>query len=153
MTKQKISSSTQKALAGKTGPAGPKGDPGAPGSALGYAYIDKEGKLDPSRSKGVVGVSAACTVIDEHPCSSPVAPEGIKDLCFKLEFTPHVLVATPSFGRSYAPDEPNVFNAKIPSRLWSGVYGGCPTGYEDAELRAFREGGGGVFAGIYVVFN
>ncbi len=153
VTKAKISASAQKALVGQAGPPGPAGPAGAPGSALGYAYLDKGGNLIASRSKGIAGVSPPCASV-EVQCTSAEPPAGISDLCFKLEFTPHVVVATPSYGRFYAPDEATVVNAKIPSRSFSpGTYGGCPVGYEDAEVRAKREDSFTVSGGLFVIFD
>jgi hypothetical protein len=45
--------------AGPAGPQGPAGAAGAPGSALAYAYVNADGSVDESRSKGVTDANVA----------------------------------------------------------------------------------------------
>jgi hypothetical protein len=43
--------------------------------------------------------------------------------------------------------------AKAPARGYSEIYGGCPEGYRDAEVRAWKQGQEPAYYGFYVVFN
>lgn len=44
---------------GPAGPTGDRGDPGAPGSARAYAFVDSDGSVDESRSKGVADANVS----------------------------------------------------------------------------------------------
>lgn len=87
---------------GAQGPQGPKGDPGpqgkqgpagAPGSALGYAYINSAGEMDPALSKNVT--------------ASNVTESGTGFFCFgNLPFSPRSVVA--------ALDYHGLLNGQIP---------------------------------------
>lgn len=138
---------------GATGPQGETGPPGEPGSARAYARVDESGTIDPAHSKGVLGVALPCTG-GLGDCTAPPPAEPSIDFCFKLGFEPNTIEVTPEMGRSYAPDADTHVEAKAPGRGYSEIYGGCPTGYRDAEVRAWRgetqEPG---FYGFYVVFN
>ena len=69
-------------LPGPSGPAGAKGDAGAPGTALAYAWVESNGVVDETRSKGVTGAN--------------VTKPGSNVFCFSgLAFTPRNVVATP----------------------------------------------------------
>ena len=153
VTQAKLGKAVKKSLskAGVPGPVGPAGAPGAAGSARGYVYIDTDGKFDPSKSKGVIDVRPACGGGPE--CTSPPPAGASTDYCFNLDFTPTVVVATPAFGRSYAPDGADTVDARIPSRQFSETYGGCAPEYRDAEVRAYQLESLEPGAGLFVMFN
>ena len=66
---------------GAPGPAGAKGDPGEPGSARAYAFVNSNGSVDETRSKGVADAN--------------VVAMG-NTYCFSgLAFTPNNVVVTP----------------------------------------------------------
>jgi len=157
VTQSKLGKKVKKSLAkaGVPGPAGAigaTGPAGAPGSARGYVFISSTGTFDPAKSKGIVDIRPACAG-GEVECTSPPPPEKSSDYCFKLDFAPTVVLVTPEYGRSYAPDEADVFNGKIPGRSWSEIRGGCAPGYRDAEVRAYRDDSGTVYGGLFVLFN
>jgi hypothetical protein len=49
-------------------PAGAQGAPGVPGSALAYAYVDKDGNVDESRSKNIGDANVSQTTIGGAYC-------------------------------------------------------------------------------------
>jgi hypothetical protein len=157
VSQAKLAKKVKKALAqaGTPGPAGPAGAPGvagAPGSARGYVYINTTGTFDPAKSKGVIDVRPTCAS-GPTECTAPPAPEKSGDYCFKLDFVPSVIVATPEYGRSYSDDAADRVEGKIPGRGWSELRGGCAPGYRDAEVRLYKANGNEVYGGLFVMFN
>ena len=66
---------------GAKGETGPKGEPGAPGSALAFAHVLKEGKLDVANSKDV---SAASEIATGEYCLQVTVP--VKNAVASVDF-------------------------------------------------------------------
>lgn len=83
----KLSPAASSALRGPQGPQGPQGVPGPAGEALAYAYVEEDGQVSASQSKGIA--------------SANVTKIGVGEYCIGgLPFTVHVaVVSTPYFLR------------------------------------------------------
>jgi hypothetical protein len=128
---------------GARGEAGPPGQPGADGTARAFAYVNADGTVDQSNSKGVNSVSRAA--------------EGI--YCFDLALTVRNAVASADV--SAAPDDSTLpFGAvpypSLPTTLDGQfrIISDCPTATErDAMVRVFNVFTGFEDVPFWVNFN
>ncbi len=150
---------------GSTGPRGATGETGptgAPGSALAYAHVRADGTLDTARSKGVLGVTAACSgsggagpLCDVAPRSPGPGTNQCIDLAEGISPKSAVVSADadgPVSGFN------SIVAVQIPSEIPSSTSSaGCGPGYRDAEVvtydRDFASDGSSGNQGFYVSFN
>lgn len=140
--------------AGPTGATGPTGAGGAPGSARGYAHVRKDGTLDASQSKGVLGVSPPCSGSGGtgFDCRTGARePDSGPRQCLKLTFTPKSAVVTPDLA-TLSGSGP-LTAVQIPGRDPTTSIGGagCGLGFRDVEVYSNDPSAGE--EGFYVVFN
>ena len=98
-------------------PAGTPGPPGEPGSARAFAYIDKDGVVDPTRSKEITQANVS-------------KPNSVKYCISGLSFTPRNAVAT--FADPYESPYPEVFRITLPAG------DGCPNGPDGVLVQALN---------------
>lgn len=150
---------------GSTGPRGATGETGptgAPGSALAYAHVRADGTLDTARSKGVLGVTEACSgsggaypLCDVAPRSPGPGTNQCIDLAEGISPKSAVVSADadgPVSGFN------SIVAVQIPSEIPSSTSSaGCGPGYRDAEVvtydRDFASDGSSGNQGFYVSFN
>jgi hypothetical protein len=110
--------------AGKEGPQGKEGAQGAPGSAVAYAHIESNGKIDVSQtSSNITSANVSHTAKDNYEFT-------------KLPFTVHSVTVSLGFG--------NNVNDAIYAQVFSDHEAGVAT-YNDAKTRED--------ASFYIVFN
>jgi hypothetical protein len=125
------------------GEKGEKGDEGEPGTARAYAYVDANGVLDLTRSKGVADVRPPCTG-GSAGCSPPPAAARSHQ-CFRLDAAAQNAVATTDI-------ESTKSGARV--AVPAGLATSCPSGYQDALVFTFdTTTGNGQAAGFFVIFN
>jgi hypothetical protein len=124
------------------GEKGEKGDEGEPGTARAYAYVDANGVLDLTRSKGVADVRPPCT---GSPGCSPPPAAARSHQCFRLDAAAQNAVATTDI-------ESTRSGARV--AVPAGLATTCPSGYQDALVFTFdTTTGNGQAAGFFVIFN
>jgi hypothetical protein len=126
---------------------GRRGPAGAPGTARAFAYVTADAKIDPARSKGVLGVAR-----EVAGTGGASTPPGV--YCFKLGFHPRSAVATTTRAARH------IVTVDVPPDVETGTptpdHAACPAGFQDAEATAFDPGdlhGANVDTAFYIVFN